>query len=85
MVEVTNIRERVNRVFLAAVDQDVSEMAESTIFEEELDLDSLDIVQVVMDLEDEFDIEITDDEIENIATLQDLVSLVDQKTALTSS
>jgi acyl carrier protein len=47
-----------------------------TDLREALDLDSLDFVEITMDLEDEFGITIIDEEMENVTTLQDLVDLV---------
>lgn len=41
---------------------------------EEMDADSLDLVELVMALEEEFNIEITDEEIENIKTVGDVVN-----------
>ena len=49
-----------------------------TDLREALDLDSLDFVEIIMDLEDEFGIEIIDEEMERIVTLQDLVDLVNR-------
>lgn len=43
---------------------------------DDLDLDSLDVVELVMDLEDEFGIEISDEDSERVETVGDLVALV---------
>jgi len=48
-------------------------------FVEDLGLDSLDVVELVMALEDEFDIEISDEEAEKILTVQQAVDLVVEK------
>ena len=45
-----------------------------TSFVDDLGADSLDLVELVMALEEEFDIEMPDDEIENIKTVSDAVS-----------
>lgn len=46
---------------------------------EDLGADSLDVVEIQMEIEDEFDILPTDDEIEKIKTVQELLELVEAK------
>ncbi len=48
-------------------------------FVEDLGADSLDVVELVMALEEKFDIEIPDDEAEKIQTLNDVVSYIESK------
>lgn len=45
---------------------------------EELNADSLDLVEIVMALEDEYDIEISDDEISRMENMGDLVAFIDR-------
>lgn len=47
---------------------------------EKVALDSLDMVEITSILENEFDIEFTSDEILNLKTVGDIVSLIEQKT-----
>ena len=49
---------------------------ESTIAED-LGADSLDIVDLLMSIEDEFEIEVPDDEVENIKTVGELVKYIE--------
>lgn len=44
-----------------------------------LGVDSLDRVEIVMDLEDEFSIEVSDEEMANLVTVADLINLVEAK------
>ena len=46
----------------------------------ELGLDSLDVIEIVMECEDVFNISITDAELESLDIVQDLINLVDFKT-----
>ena len=48
-----------------------------TDLQDDLGADSLDVVDLLMSIEDEFEIEIPDEEIENIRTVSDLVSYIE--------
>lgn len=56
----------------------VEKLTMETTFED-IDADSLDIVELVMALEEEFDLEISDQEIENINTVGDVVKYIESK------
>ena len=58
---------------------DASEITEETSFVGDLGADSLDIVDLVMSLEEEFDTEIPDEEIENIKTVGDVVKYIEER------
>jgi acyl carrier protein len=45
-------------------------------FKDDLGADSLDVVELVMELEDEFDMEISDDDAEKISTVGDAVNYI---------
>ncbi len=45
---------------------------------EDLDADSLDIVELIMALEEEFELEISDEEVEKIKTVGDVVTYIDE-------
>ncbi|HHX77406.1 MAG TPA: acyl carrier protein [Firmicutes bacterium] len=55
---------------------DESEITLDTSFDS-LDADSLDIVELVMALEEEFDLEISDEEVEKIKTVGDVVNYIE--------
>ena len=55
------------------------EVKEESKFVEDLGADSLDVVELVMALEEKFDIKIPDDEAEKIQTVQDVLSYVENK------
>ena len=50
-------------------------------FIQDLNADSLDMVELVMSLEEEFGIEISDEEVENIRTVGDVVDYINENTA----
>jgi len=55
------------------------EVKEDSKFVEDLGADSLDVVELVMALEEKFDIEIPDDEAEKIQTVQDVMNYIQSK------
>lgn len=55
---------------------DKSEIEMETSFVDDLGIDSLDLVQIIMALEEEFDIEINNEDAENIVTVGDAVEAV---------
>ena len=55
------------------------EVKEEAKFVEDLGADSLDVVELVMALEEKFDIEIPDDEAEKILTVKDVVNYIESK------
>lgn len=72
--------DRVKKVVAEQLDRDPNEVTPEASFIEDLGADSLDVVELIMRLEEEFDIEIPDDDAEKIATVQDAVDYVDEKT-----
>jgi len=57
---------------------DEGEVTMETTFEN-LDADSLDIVELIMALEEEFELEISDEEVEKIKTVGDVVSYIEER------
>lgn len=51
----------------------------NTSFVEDMNADSLDVVEFIMALEEEFDIQINDEDVENIKTVGDVVNYVNEK------
>ena len=58
------------------LDADPEEMTMDTKIAEDLEADSLDVVELLMSIEDEFEVEIPDEEIENLKTIGDVVEYI---------
>ncbi len=71
-----NIEERVMKVVSEGLGRDRSEIELSSAFVEDLGADSLDTVELVMALEEEFDLTIPDEMAENIKTVQQAVDFI---------
>ncbi|MDC3412912.1 acyl carrier protein [Aquibacillus sp. 3ASR75-11] len=68
--------ERVKKIVVDRLDVEESKVTMEASFKEDLEADSLDVVELVMELEDEFDTEISDEEAEKIATVGDAVNYI---------
>lgn len=55
------------------------EIADDAAFIEDLGADSLDIVELIMAMEEEFDMEIPDDDAERIITVQDAIDYIEKR------
>ena len=76
----TNIAEQVTAIIVEKLGVDASEVVETASFVNDLGADSLDIVELVMDFEKAFDIEISDEEAgENISTVGDAIKYIESK------
>lgn len=65
--------EKVRNMIAEKMDMDPEEITEDTSFED-MEIDSLDLVEIIMDLEEEFDISIeTDENIKNVGELVDFI------------
>ena len=68
----SNIEERVKKIIVEQLGVDEAEVKNEASFVDDLGADSLDTVELVMALEEAFDIEIPDEAAEGIATVGDL-------------
>ena len=68
--------EKLREIIANVLNVDVSEVKPETTFTEELGADSIDLYQIVMEIEDEFDIKIDTEEAGKIQTVGDALELL---------
>ena len=73
--------DRVKKIVVEHLGVESEKVTEEASFIDDLGADSLDIVELVMAFEEEFDIEIPDDAAEHIQTVGDAVKFIDEKLA----
>ena len=68
--------EKLKKIIVEVLNVDEDEISEDTTFIDDLGADSLDIFQIIMGIEEEFDIEIPTEEAEKISTVGDAVEQI---------
>ena len=71
------VLEKVKAILTEQFDVEEDKITADTDLQEDLGADSLDVVDLLMSIEDEFDVEVPDEEIENIKTVGALVSYIE--------
>jgi acyl carrier protein len=71
------VLEKVKAILAEQFDVEEDKVTADTDLQEDLGADSLDVVDLLMSIEDEFGVEVPDDEIENIKTVGSLVSYIE--------
>ncbi|MGN0600572.1 MAG: acyl carrier protein [Oscillospiraceae bacterium] len=69
--------DKVKELIVEQLDVDEDNVTSGASIQDDLGADSLDVVDLVMSLEEEFDIEIPDDAVENIKTVGDIVKYIE--------
>ena len=78
-MELNEVFEKVKALFVEDLGIEESKVTMEANLEEDLEIDSLGIVEVVMAFEDEFEIEIDDDELADVSTVGQAVNLLHSK------
>lgn len=76
-----SVQAKVQEIIAEQLGVDEKEVTESASFIDDLGADSLDTVELVMAFEEEFDIEISDEDAEEITTVADAIRYITEKTS----
>ncbi len=76
----SEIESKVRAIIVDKLGVDESEVTLNASFTNDLGADSLDTVELIMEFEKEFDINIPDDKAETISTVQDAISYIEENT-----
>ena len=71
--------EKVRDIIVETLGCEAEQVTLEATLTDDLGADSLDVVDLVMALEDEFDVEIPEDQVENIKTVGDIVKFIEDK------
>jgi len=77
----SDVAEKVKAIIIDNLGVDAAEVTAEASFTNDLGADSLDTVELIMEFEKEFDIQIPDDKAEAIATVGDAVSFIEEAKA----
>jgi acyl carrier protein len=73
-----NIDERLKKIIVDQLGVDEAEVVPNASFVEDLNADSLDLVELIMSLEEEFKIQISDEDAEKITTVQEAQDYIEE-------
>lgn len=75
----SEVVDRVKKIIIDRLGVDESEVTLEASFKDDLGADSLDVVELVMELEDEFDMEISDEDAEKITSVGEVVNYIQSR------
>ena len=73
--------EQIKAVVADKLGAEIGEITEDNRFQEDLEADSLDLVELIMALEDEYSIQISDEEAQEIRSIKDAVAYIEKQAA----
>ena len=71
-----SIEDKVKKIIAEKLSVDLNEVKEESAFVDDLGADSLDLVELIMSMEEEFDIDISDEDAEKLVTVQDVLNYI---------
>ena len=75
----SDVTEKVKKIIIDQLGVSAEEVKPEASFVEDLGADSLDLTELIMAMEEEFDIEIDDEDAQKIATVQDAINYIKSK------
>ncbi len=70
--------DQVKKIIAEKLSVDLDEVVPEATFTDDLGADSLDLVELIMSMEEEFDIDISDEDAEQLTTVQDAISYINK-------
>jgi acyl carrier protein len=74
-----SVEDKVKKIIAEKLGVDMSEVIPEASFVDDLGADSLDLVEFIMSMEEEFDTDISDEDAEKIQTVQDAINFVKEQ------
>jgi acyl carrier protein len=74
----SSVHERLKKIIVDQLGVDESEVVPNASFVEDLNADSLDLVELIMSLEEEFKLQISDEDAEKITTVQEAEDYIEE-------
>ena len=72
-----SVVDKVKKIIAEKLSVDLEEVVPEASFVEDLGADSLDLVELIMSMEEEFEIDISDEDAEKLATVQDAIDYIE--------
>lgn len=73
------MKDRILEIIAEQFNVKVEDLDEDTNFVDDLNVDSIELLELVMTIEDEFDLELEDEVLENLTTVGDVIDYIDAK------
>lgn len=71
------MKERILEIIAEQFNMDVNELDEDMNFQEDLNADSIELVELVMTIEEEFETEVSEEDLEKLKTIGDVIDYVE--------
>ncbi len=74
-----SVEERIKKIIAEKLSVDMEEVVPEASFVDDLGADSLDLVELIMSMDEEFDTDISDEDAEQITTVKDAIDYVNKQ------
>ncbi len=73
-----SVEDRVKKIIAEKLSVDISEVVPEASFVDDLGADSLDLVELIMSMEEEFDVDISDEDAEDLVKVKDAIDYINK-------
>ncbi len=74
-----SLEDKIKKVIAEKLGVEIEEVVPEAVFVDDLGADSLDLVELIMSMEEEFDIEISDEDAEGLETVKDAIDYINER------